>query len=183
MLLFARLLLGDARAQENLGVSHYPNRERSWNRIPYVAVASRENDPRIALAVEAVEFWNKTFAEIGAPRSRRAYRELLGSREHLTLIPHRAGSACLTQVIQVQPNHRGVDVASRLVDTLGHAGYEVQGSYVPIHLLSSFNHCVWDRLPNADRLWADLVELPCEPSVSLTDVARIAELVKSVIRQ
>jgi len=101
----------------------------------------------------------------------------------LTLIPHRAGSACLTQVIQVQPNHRGVDVASRLVDTLGHAGYEVQGSYVPIHLLSTYRQCVWDRLPNADRLWADLVELPCEPDVSLTDVARIAELVKSGIRQ
>jgi dTDP-4-amino-4,6-dideoxygalactose transaminase len=101
----------------------------------------------------------------------------------LTLIPHRAGSACLTQVIQVQPNHRGVDVASRLVDTLGHAGYEVQGSYVPIHLLSSFSHCVWDRLPCAERVWTDLVELPCEPSVSLTDVARIAELVKGVIRQ
>jgi hypothetical protein len=71
VLLFARLLLGDARAQENPGIIHFPNRERSWNRIPSVAVASRENDPRIALVVEAVEFWNKTFAEISAPRARR----------------------------------------------------------------------------------------------------------------
>ena len=69
--LLARLLLGDARAQENPGIIHFPNRERSWNRIPSVAVASRENDPRIALVMDAVEFWNNTFAEIGTPRARR----------------------------------------------------------------------------------------------------------------
>jgi hypothetical protein len=91
-LLIARLLLGDARAQVNPGIIHFPNRERSWDRIPSMAVASWENDPRTAWVVEAVEFWNKTFAEISAPRSRRAYRELLGSRERLALIPHRARS-------------------------------------------------------------------------------------------
>jgi dTDP-4-amino-4,6-dideoxygalactose transaminase len=71
-------------------------------------------------------------------------------------------------------------VASRLIDALGHAGYEVQGSYVPIHLLSTYRQCVWDRLPYAERVWADLVELPCEPSVSLTDIERIAAIVKNI---
>jgi hypothetical protein len=35
--------------------------------MPSVIIASKENDPRIALVLEAVEFWNKTFAEIGTP--------------------------------------------------------------------------------------------------------------------
>jgi dTDP-4-amino-4,6-dideoxygalactose transaminase len=89
----------------------------------------------------------------------------------------------LTQVIRILPNHRDDDAASRVINSLRAAGYEVQGSYVPIHLLSSFNHCVWDRLPCAERVWADLVELPCEPDVSLADVARIAQLIKNVIQQ
>src|SRR5258706_6688950 len=108
----------------------------------------------------------------------RAYRELLGSSARIDLISHRAGSACLTQVMRVSPIHRGDDAASRVITSLRAAGYEVQGSYVPIHLLSSFNACVWDRLPFAERLWPDLVELPCEPSVSLNDVERIAAIVK-----
>jgi dTDP-4-amino-4,6-dideoxygalactose transaminase len=113
----------------------------------------------------------------------RAYRELLGSEPGLELISHRTGSACLTQVIRVLPRHRDDDAASRVINSLRAAGYEVQGSYVPIHLLSCFSHCVWDRLPYAERVWADLVELPCEPSVSLSDIDRIAKLVKSAIHQ
>ena len=112
-----------------------------------------------------------------------AYRELLGSEPGLELISHRPGSACLTQVIRVLPRHRDDDAASRVINSLRTAGYEVQGSYVPIHLLSSFSHCVWDRLPYAERVWADLVELPCEPSVSLSYIDRIAKLVKSAIHQ
>ena len=112
-----------------------------------------------------------------------AYRELLGNEPGLELISHRTGSACLTQVVRVFPRHRDDDAASRVIDSLRAAGYEVQGSYVPIHLLSSFSHCVWDRLPYAERVWADLIELPCEPSVSLSDIDRIAELVKSAIHQ
>ena len=111
----------------------------------------------------------------------RAYRELLGSSARIDLISHRAGSACLTQVIRVSPNHRGDDAASRVIASLRAAGYEVQGSYVPIHLLSSFNACVWDRLPHTERLWTDLVELPCEPSVSMNDIERIAAIVKGTV--
>jgi len=118
---------------------------------------------------------------IFARRARmQAYRELLGNHSKVELISHRAGSACLTQVIRVLPRHRDDDAASRVITALREGGYEVQGSYVPIHLLPSFNHCVWDRLPYAERVWADLVELPCEPSVSLTDIERIAAIVKNI---
>jgi dTDP-4-amino-4,6-dideoxygalactose transaminase len=118
---------------------------------------------------------------IAARRARvRAYDELLGDVEQLTLIPHHIGSACLTQVIRMPPKHRDDDESSRLISALNFAGYEVQGSYVPIHFLSQFIQCVWDRLPNAERVWADLVELPCEPNVSLDDVEQIAAIVKNV---
>jgi hypothetical protein len=63
----AGLIAGDARPQESSGIVHFPNRERSWDRIPSVTIATKENDPRIPLVLEAVEFWNKTFAELGSP--------------------------------------------------------------------------------------------------------------------
>jgi len=106
-----------------------------------------------------------------------AYRQLLKDCPHLQLIPHRAGSACLTQVIRILPRRRGEDLASRVIDRLGADGYEVRGSYVPIHLLTNFAQCVWDRLPHAEKVWGDLVELPCEPAVSLDHIRRIASLV------
>ncbi len=112
----------------------------------------------------------------------RAYRELLGSDPGIELISHRTGSACLTQVIRVLPYHRADDAASRVITSLRAAGYEVQGSYVPIHLLSPFNRCVWDRLPYVERVWADLVELPCEPGVNLDDIQKIAWLVRKTVR-
>jgi dTDP-4-amino-4,6-dideoxygalactose transaminase len=108
------------------------------------------------------------------------YHELLGNTDGVELIPHGAGSACLTQVICVLPKRREDDLASRLIDLLGREGYEVRGSYMPIHLLSRFDRCVWDSLPYAERVWPDLIELPCEPSVSLADVERIAAIVKQV---
>jgi dTDP-4-amino-4,6-dideoxygalactose transaminase len=68
-----------------------------------------------------------------------------------------------------------------VIDALGKAGYEVQGSYVPIHRLPHFDRCVWDPLPHTDRVWPDLVELPCEPNVSMAHVEQIAAIVKRVI--
>jgi hypothetical protein len=41
--------------------------------------------------------------------------------------------------------------------------------------------CVWDRVAYADRAWGDLVELPCEPTVALSDVAEIAAIVKAAV--
>ena len=62
----ANLPPGHAHAQESSGIVHYPNRERSWDRIPAIMISTKENDPRIRLVHDAVEFWNKTFAELGA---------------------------------------------------------------------------------------------------------------------
>jgi dTDP-4-amino-4,6-dideoxygalactose transaminase len=111
----------------------------------------------------------------------KAYRELLGAEERLTLIAHRAGSACLTQVVRIPPSRGGVDLAARVVEALGGAGYEIQGSYVPIHLFPPFHCWATRRLRRAEQVWADLVELPCEPEVSLDHVERIAAIVKRVL--
>jgi len=143
----------------------------------------RESMSNLAAAV-ASSLMRALGQNLLARRARmQAYREMLGDHPGIELISHRTGSACLTQVIRVLPSHRDDDAASRVIAALRTAGYEVQGSYLPIHLMSSFNRCVWDRLPNAERVWADLVELPCEPSVSLIDIERIAELVKCVKAQ
>lgn len=116
---------------------------------------------------------------ITARRARvRAYQELLGGVARLELIAHRPGSACLTQVVRVLAKNRNDDSAVRVIGALGAAGYEIRGSYMPIHLLSPFYRCVWDRLPHTERVWADLIELPCEPSVEFNDIERITALVK-----
>jgi dTDP-4-amino-4,6-dideoxygalactose transaminase len=110
------------------------------------------------------------------------YRELLGDVGGLELIAHRPGSAALAQVVRIAPKRRSHDPALAVVNVLAKAGYEVQGSYVPLHQLSSCTMCVWDRLPYADRVWADLIELPCGPGVALERVEQIAEIVKRTLR-
>jgi perosamine synthetase len=119
---------------------------------------------------------------VAARRARvRLYQELLGGEDRLELITHRPGSACLTQVARVLPKSRGQDSAADLIEALGAAGYEVQGSYVPIHLLGNFNECVWDRLPRVERVWAELIELPCGPNLRLDHVTRVAATVKAAL--
>lgn len=110
-----------------------------------------------------------------------AYRELLGDEQCLELIPHRPGSACLTQVVRVASKRRNQDLAVAVADALGRAGYEVQGSYVPLHRLPSCSMCVWENLSHADRVWPDLIELPCEPGVSLVEIERIAAIIKRTV--
>jgi dTDP-4-amino-4,6-dideoxygalactose transaminase len=133
-------------------------------------------------AAVALSLLQNLRANIIARRARvDAFRELLGNVEGLQLIPHRPGSAYLTQVARVLPNRIRPDVASQVIEALGRAGYEIQGSYVPIHLLSNFAKCVWDQLPYAERVWADLIELPCEPYVSFDHVERIAAGVKQTV--
>ena len=110
----------------------------------------------------------------------RAYQELLGN-ERLILVPHGEGSACLTQVIGVLPRFRGHDPASDLLASLRSAGFEIQGSYIPIHLLSSYQQLAVRSFPHAEKIWTNLVELPCEPDVSLEHVQQIAWLVKQTI--
>lgn len=47
------------------GIIHFPNRERPWDKIPTITISAQEGDPRIQLAEEAVNFWNKQLAAIG----------------------------------------------------------------------------------------------------------------------
>jgi len=130
-------------------------------------------------AAVAVSLMQMLRENITARRERvAAYRELLGTEKGLALIPHRRGSACLTQVVRVLPRRRGEDSASEIVQALCRAGYEIQGSYVPIHLLSGYQQFLREPLPHAARVWSELIELPCEPDVSLDHVERIAAIVK-----
>jgi dTDP-4-amino-4,6-dideoxygalactose transaminase len=125
----------------------------------------------------------QTLSENLAARRARvdAYRDLLGNEAGLKLIPHRPGSACLTQVVRVWPRRRREDIAVKIIGALGAAGYEVQGSYLPIHLLPAFRQ--WHRhgLARAEKVWEYLIELPCEPDVSFVHVERIAEVLKRVL--
>jgi perosamine synthetase len=130
-------------------------------------------------AAVAVSLMQTLSENIAARRARvDAYRELLGTDNGLALIPHRRGSACLTQVVRVLPKRRGEDSASEIVQALCRTGYEIQGSYVPIHLLPGYQQFLREPLPHAERVWADLIEFPCEPDVSMDHVERIAAIVK-----
>ncbi len=130
-------------------------------------------------AAVALSLMQTLSENIAARRARvAAYRELLGNEERLKLIPHRPGSACLTQVVRVLPKRRGEDSASEIIQALCSAGYEIQGSYVPLHTLPNYESWVRKPLPLAERVWSELIELPCEPDVSLDQVERIAAIVK-----
>jgi dTDP-4-amino-4,6-dideoxygalactose transaminase len=134
-------------------------------------------------AAVAVSLMRTLRENIAARRARvDAYRELLGTEEGLTLIPHRVGSACLTQVVRLLPRRRDEDSASEIIQALGRAGFEVQGSYVPIHLLPRYRQWLRAPLAHAEQVWSDLIELPCEPSVSVAHLERITDIVKRVLK-
>jgi dTDP-4-amino-4,6-dideoxygalactose transaminase len=146
------------------------------------ATYEREAMANVYAAV-AVTLIKRLTEHIAARRERvRAYRELLGQKASLELIPHRLGSACLTQVVRVLPRKHSRDIATDVMNALVAEGYEVQGSYVPLHLILGLSACVWDRLPYADRIWSDLIELPCEPSLSFDNLARIATIVAAITK-
>ncbi len=119
---------------------------------------------------------------VNARRERvRAYQKLLGTEPRLRLIPHQPGSACLTQVIQVLGRGRDSDLSAVVIEALAREGYEVQGSYIPIHLIPAYESYARDSLPNVERVWPDLIELPCEPDVSFDDVERITTIVRQTL--
>jgi dTDP-4-amino-4,6-dideoxygalactose transaminase len=161
------------RAVFSRGGAHGPETTPSSYRHEFLA------NLNAAVAVSLVQTLR---ANIAARRARvNAYQESLGDEKGLALIAHEPGSACLTQVARVLPTRRGHDLASIVVEALADQGYEIRGSYVPIHLLPNFGKCVWERLPYSERVWPDLVELPCEPGVSLDDVERIAAILRRVV--
>jgi hypothetical protein len=58
------LLLGFSQA---IGAATlFPNRSRSWSKIPTIAVLGREGDSRNQLVIDAVDFWNQQLTEIGS---------------------------------------------------------------------------------------------------------------------
>jgi dTDP-4-amino-4,6-dideoxygalactose transaminase len=133
-------------------------------------------------AAVALSLMHTLRENVAARRARiDAYRELLGTEKGLALIPHRPGSACLTQVVRVLPKRRDDDSASKIIQALASAGYEIQGSYVPIHLLPHYQQLAREPLPHAERVWADLIELPSEPEVSFAHLDRIADIVNRVL--
>ena len=148
---------------------------RRWRRwtYPWLRAKTAPDAPPAPYRKEAMANLNAAVAaslvrslqeNLAARRARvDAYRELLGSDGRLELIPHRRGSACLTQVVRVLPKHRGEDSAAQIIQALGSAGYEIQGSYVPIHLLAYYHQLVRGPLHGAEQVWSDLIELPCEP--------------------
>ncbi len=54
-----------AEKRTRSGIVYFPIRQHSWDKVPSVTILTAPNDPRILLVLEAVEFWNKSFAEIG----------------------------------------------------------------------------------------------------------------------
>ena len=44
-----------------------PFRAQRWRRVPSITVVSAQDDPRIGAVREAVDYWNRAFAEIGTP--------------------------------------------------------------------------------------------------------------------
>ena len=171
------------------------HRWRGWT-LPFQRVLSRahEKSPQAPPEVYRCEIManlNATVARslihslpenLHARRARvDAYHRLLGNESGIELIRHNPGSACLTQVVRIVGKERGEDLAARIIAALGEAGYEVQGSYMPIHLLTHITQCVWDRLPYSDLVWPDLIELPCEPSVAFEDLEQMTEIVKSIV--
>ena len=61
-----------------IACTHYPlSHKGAWNKIPDVVVVAQERDPRLPDFHLAVDFWNRTFAELGTQ-----FR--LGSITHIT---------------------------------------------------------------------------------------------------
>lgn len=132
----------------------------------------------------ALTLLDRLDGDLSARRARvDAYVAALASEPRVSLIPHRPGSACLTQVICVDPDRPegGSDV--KVIGALREAGYEIERSYTPLHLRPEFAHLDRGALAESDRVWRSLVELPCEPSVALADVTRIGTIIRRTLER
>lgn len=66
--LFAWFLLGLAPVPPSMCYAQAPSATgaRAWTVIPTIVIVSAENDTRLPLVREAIDFWNRSFAEIGS---------------------------------------------------------------------------------------------------------------------
>jgi perosamine synthetase len=119
---------------------------------------------------------------IAARRERaRCYRKILMNVPGITVIAHGAGSACLTQVVKIEPQG-DAERADTILERLRSTGYEIQGSYIPLHCMPAYRKYA-PRVPIfADQIWPHVIELPCEPDVPLPEVERIAQLIRSSLQ-
>jgi dTDP-4-amino-4,6-dideoxygalactose transaminase len=141
----------------------------------------RELMPNLNAAV-AVTLMKTLGANVAARRARAAYyRELLERMPGVELVAHRIGSACLAQIVRIRSRRRGQERSAALIKALRDSGHEVQGSYIPIHLLSPYQQYHCGPLHYVESVWSDLIELPCEPDVRFDDVTRISAVIKRVV--
>ena len=47
-------------------IVYFPSSAQPWDKVPTVLMAAREDDPRISLVRDAIDFWNRLFEEIGS---------------------------------------------------------------------------------------------------------------------
>lgn len=146
-------------------------------RRPYRRSAMRNVDAAVAVTLLETLAFN-----VRARRERAAlYQELLRGAPGVRVIPHREGSACLTQVIALDPDGTAGTTVPGVIGALRAGGVEVNASYTPLHLLPEFQQFGGRELDHAARVWSRLVELPCEPSVQLDDVRRVTMIVRQVV--
>lgn len=148
---------------------------------PKSRTAQRVEAPRNIDAAVALTLLDTLEANLAARRERvRTYQEHLGQVDRIRLFPHREGSACLSQVIAILPVVPDGTAAERLREALLLAGYEVTRSYRPLHLTRG-EPGGRSVAPIAEGLWMSLLELPCEPSVPLDEVARICACIRRAL--
>jgi hypothetical protein len=54
-------------AEPGAQVTYFGGFGQAWNKIPVVTIASAQQDPRLTFTLEAVDCWNRRFAELGTP--------------------------------------------------------------------------------------------------------------------
>jgi dTDP-4-amino-4,6-dideoxygalactose transaminase len=125
----------------------------------------------------------ETLAQNIAARRARAqlYREFFMNAPGMSLVPHSAGSACLTQVVKIDPDRNHGERAGAMIERLRDQGYEVKGSYIPLHCFPEYREFAPKCPAYADRVWPHLIELPCEPDAPLPEIARLAQLIHSAL--
>ncbi|MBN4079057.1 DegT/DnrJ/EryC1/StrS family aminotransferase [Beggiatoa alba] len=108
----------------------------------------------------------------------RAYRDLLGGVDWLRLVEHQEGSVCLTQPLIIIGSNAS-QITRKIRNALNDSGYEINTSYTPLHHKAQYNKYCKGILLHTDQVWDKILELPCEPLVSMKDIEKISRIIKS----
>jgi len=168
---------------------------RRWSLPMYVALkklgfdSKSKNNYSIATmsnidAAVALSLYETLQENIQQRKQRIAlYKEKLAGAPKLNLITHREGSACLTQVVQINSDENENLSREIIINALRVKGYEITRSYTPLHILPEFQRFRRVSLQNAENIYDRLLELPCEPTVNLIDLVEICDIVKNQCAQ